>query len=116
MNQQNAEHRQHARTHIEGMEIHISDRAGFCTGTVKDISRFGLCITDIPRKLHAQHGSFDAIVSGNGKNFRLRLDEKWKAKDGLTTVVGAGIDNVPWNWTEMVMHNEPVQGDVWDSN
>lgn len=88
------------------MEIHISDRAGFCTGTIKDVSRFGICITDLPRKLHAQHGLFDAIVSGNGKNFKLRLEEKWKAKDGLTTVVGAGINDVPWNWTEMVMHQE----------
>ncbi len=116
MNQQHAEQRQHTRTSLAGMEIHISDRAGFCTGNIKDVSRFGICITDLPRKLHAKHGLFDAIVSGNGKNFKLRLEEKWKAKDGLTTMVGAGIDNVPWNWTEMVIHHEPANDDVWSTN
>ncbi len=101
------EQRECVRTKISGTEVYISDGAGFCQGTLKDFSRFGLCITDIPRKIHLKHGYFTAVVSDNSQNFKLKIVKKWIAKDGLSTVVGGAIENVPWDWTEMVMQHEP---------
>ncbi len=110
------EQRKYVRSNMIGMEVDISDRAGFCTGTIRDISRFGICITDIPRKLHAKNGLFDVVITGQGHSFRLKAQEKWETKDGLTTIVGAFIDNVPWDWTEMVMQHEPESDDIWGSH
>ncbi len=99
-----------------GMEVDISDRAGFCTGTIKDVSRFGVCITDIPRKLHAENGVFNVVISGKDHNFKLKVQKKWETKDGLTTIVGVFINNAPWEWTEMVMQNEPIDDDIWGNH
>jgi len=101
------EQRQYFRTKISGTEVYISDGAGFCLGTLKDFSRFGLCITDIPRKIHTENGYFTAAMSNENLSFKLKVEEKWMAKDGLSTVVGAAIENVPWDWTEMAMQHEP---------
>lgn len=100
------EHRQHIRTNMTGMTAYISDQAGLCSGTLKDMSRFGICISDIPRKLQTNNGVFNAVINGRGYNFRLQLKEKWKEENGQTIIVGAGIDNAPWGWTEMTLRHE----------
>lgn len=101
------EQRQFFRTKISGTEVYISDGAGFCLGTLKDFSRFGLCIADIPRKVHSKDGYFTAVISNNRQNFKLKVEEKWMTQDGLLTRVGAAIEDVPWDWTEMAMMHEP---------
>jgi len=103
------EQRQYVRAKLSNTEVHISDRAGFCKGILKDFSRFGLCITDIPRKIHTKNGYFTAVISSNMMNFKLKLEERWRAKDGLSTEIGAVIEDVPWDWTEMVMQHEPAK-------
>lgn len=100
------EQRQHIRTETNGMEAYISDQAGLCRGILKDISRFGLCITEIPRKLYTDNGLFNVVILGRGYNFKLQLQEKWKTKNELTTMVGAGINDAPWDWTEMTIRQE----------
>lgn len=107
------ESRQYFRTEIDETEVYISDRAGFCKGILKNCSRFGLCITDIPRKIHTKNGYFTAVVSGEGINFKLKLQERWRGKNGLATEIGAAIETVPWDWTEMVIQHEPQSHDVW---
>lgn len=107
------EQRQYFRAKSNSTEVFISDNAGFCTGILKDFSRFGLCITDIPRKVHTQNGHFTAIISYNDTRFKLRVAKRWSAKDGLATEIGALIEDVPWDWTEMAMQHEPLRDDVW---
>lgn len=110
------EQRQHPRLNVVGMEVDISDRIGFSTGTLKDISRFGVCITDIPRKLHTKNSFFTVVISNKGKRFKLQLKPQWEKKAGLTIVTGSIIDNAPWDWTEMIMKMEPQNDDVWVTN
>jgi len=107
------EQRQYFRSKAINTEIHIADRAGFCVGTLKDFSRFGLCINNIPRRIHTEDGCFIAVLSCDNINFRLKVEERWRIKDGLTTQIGVVIENVPWDWTEMVMQHEPQTDDVW---
>ena len=106
------EQRQYSRV-SNTSEVHISDQAGFCTGTLKDFSRFGICITDLPRKIHTKNGFFVAIFTCSNIKFKLRVEEKWKKTEGLTNIVGAIINNAAWDWTEMVMQYESVDDDVW---
>ncbi len=108
--------RRHSRLNASGMEVDIADRVGFSTGTIKDISRFGVCITDIPRKLQTQNDSFTAVITGNGRRFRLQLQPKWVEEDGLTTTTGAIITNAPWDWTAMLIELEPKDEDIWTTH
>jgi hypothetical protein len=100
------EQRQHIRSSINGLTVYISDQAGLCNGVIKDISRFGICIGDIPRKLQTKNGSFNAVINGKGNTFKLQLKEKWKDENGQTTIIGAGIDDAPWDWAEMTLRHE----------
>lgn len=106
------ERRQYVRTSMDGMTVYICDEDGLCGGTLKDISRFGVCITDIPRKLQIQNGSFDAVIHGAGYSFKLHLQEKWKVRKNQTTMVGAVIDSAPRDWAEMTLRNEIRIGTV----
>ncbi|MEN8190625.1 MAG: PilZ domain-containing protein [Thermodesulfobacteriota bacterium] len=116
MEQENyMDHRQHPRTERNDMSVDFSDAIGFSTGAVKDISRFGICIGDIPRKLHFKNGIVEAVISGRGHNFRLKLRQMWVKEDGYSLMIGVAIDNVPWSWTEMVMKCEPDKDDVWST-
>lgn len=106
------EQRKYSRI-MDNVEVYISDKAGFCTGTLKDFSRFGLCITDLPRKVHTRNGFFEVIFTCSGFKFRLQVEEKWNETEGLTNIVGALINNAAWDWTEMVMQHEAADEDVW---
>lgn len=46
-------------------------------------------------------------------NFKLKVKERWRAKDGLSIEIGGSIEDAAWDWTEMVMEHEPKNGDVW---
>ncbi len=105
--------RQHTRLTVSNMGVEISDKIGCSTGTIKDISRLGICITNIPRELKTQNDSFTAVISSKGHQFRLQLRPKWVKQDGLTLMTGAIIDTAPWDWTAMLIQMEPKDTNVW---
>ena len=100
------EHRKYPRLSAAGMDISISDKIGFSTGTVKDISRFGVCITDIPRKLQPKNDCITVIINNRDKRFKLQLKPQWEKQDGLTMATGTVIDEVPWEWATLIMQLE----------
>ena len=110
------ERRKHPRLNAISMEADISDKIGFSTGTIKDISRFGICITDIPRKLQSKNNSITVIISSKGKRFKLLLKPQWEKQEGLTLVAGASFDNAPWDWTAMIIKLEPQDNDIWGNH
>ncbi len=97
------EQRKYVRLNATGMDISISDKVGFSSGTLKDISRFGVCIVDLPRPLQSDNDGITAVITASEKRFKLRLKPQWEKQDGLMMVMGAIIDDVPLDWTEMVM-------------
>jgi len=86
----------------DAAKVHIFDQIGFCTGTLKDFSESGVCISDLPRKIHTDNGSFKAIITGPHLNFKLQIKEKWENTEGLTNVVGGTIEDATEIWEEMV--------------
>ena len=106
------EHRKHPRLNATGMEASIADRVGFSTGSIKDISRFGVCITDLPRQLQPVNKSVTVVISARDKQFRLLLRPQWEKQDGLTVVTGTVINEVPRDWTAMVMQLEHQHHDA----
>ena len=93
--------------------VYVSDRAGFCTGTLKNFSQSGLCISDLPRKVHPKNGYFNVIVSRGPMNFNMKVEQKWKGSKGLLVEVGTAISNVPLEWRTMVMQHEPRKTSSW---
>lgn len=107
------EQRAYNRINAVGMEINISDKVGSVIGIVKDVSRFGLCITNMPRKLYTQKKSVTAIISVKEKQFTIQLRPQWEKQNGLTLIAGAIIDDAPSDWIKMVMLLEREDEALW---
>jgi len=113
------EKRRYTRTAINNFSVDVSDGFGFFSGIISDFSRYGLCMTDLPKKMNRDVKKMTVIVSGQGKRFKMNVMPKWLSnKDNFSNSVGAEILDAPRNWTEFAMKFEPKsQQDkcVWDS-
>jgi hypothetical protein len=109
------ENRENQRVAIEGLRADISDGIGFFPGVLSDISRFGMRMVDLPKRLNDKSKRMTVVVNGCGRNFKMLVKPRWSAESGMRKMVGVEIINSPWAWTEFVMKYEPrVEEDVWD--
>lgn len=103
-----AEKREHPRMDVLELQADISDGNDFFSGTVKNISRFGLAITDIPTTLNQDADIYSVIIDGPGIHFKLLVRPVWEHNDGSHKTIGSVIENSPWTWTDYVMGKEPL--------
>lgn len=99
--------REHPRMVMKGMAADISDGKGFFSGMVHDISRFGLSLYEVPRKIDAQSGFLTVIVVGQGDRFRLQVKPCWEKMIGLEKIIGGRIEDTSIAWADFVMRLEP---------
>jgi hypothetical protein len=97
------------------ISIDVSDGIGSFPGVVRDVSRFGIGITDLPKRLDTSGKRMTIVVMGRGGHFKMRVNPRWSVPDGLRKNVGVEIPNAPWGWTEFVMGFEPADEDVWSN-
>jgi len=108
------EKRYHPRVSIENLSADAADGVGFFSGTVTDVSRFGVCLSDFPKKIKGEANKLTIIVSGHGKRFKMNVRPRWSSVYGVCKAIGAEILNPPWGWTEFIMQFEPkVADEVW---
>lgn len=95
------------RMNAQGMEADISDDIGFCSARVKDMSRFGVCLSDMRRKPSVKGGKFLLIISDQeGHRFKMHAQGRWELERRSDTIFGVEIINAPWAWTELVLARE----------
>ncbi len=108
------EKRKFQRVAVKGFEADISDGIGFFPGEMIDISRDGMLMVDLPKRLDERTFKMTVVVSGEGSHFKMLVRPRWSSLDGMRKTVGFEIMNTPWEWTEFVMGYEPkVEKDVW---
>ena len=107
------EKRRHQRMAVNNLLVDISDGWRVFSGTVSDVSRFGLKIDDVPKKLDERAKKLSLVVSGNGQNFKMKARPRWANRQTISKMIGIEIVNAPWGWTEFVMDFEPESDDVW---
>jgi hypothetical protein len=107
------EKRRHQRMEVDNLNADISDGFGFFTGTVCDLSRFGMKVDNLPKRLDDKAKHLSIIISGNGKNFKVKARPRWSIRQSISKSVGIEIVNAPWGWTEFVMNFEPNPDDAW---
>ena len=99
--------RRHPRMAVDRLTVDLSDGRGFFAGTVRDLSRFGLMVENIPKRVDDEAMQYSVVVSGRGQNFKMRTRPRWVAAQPLGKKIGMEIINAPWGWTEFVMQFEP---------
>ena len=100
---------------VNNLVADLSDGFGFFSGTVSDISRYGMHLDDVPKKINSQTKKLTLIVSANGKNFKILAIPKWVSENNQSKSMGIEILNAPSGWTDFVKKHEPkeVYDDVW---
>jgi len=106
--------RKHPRIPMSDISVDVSDGFGFFSGNASDISRFGLGLVNMAKRLGRDADRFTVVVSGRGQDFKFKVFPRWEEVEGLTKRIGVEIANAPWEWTEFVMQYEPDQGDDGD--
>ena len=105
--------RKHPRIQDLPLEADISDGTRFFSGYVDNISRFGICLRDVPNRLDHQARRISVVLSCNGSSFKMMTRPCWTEQNGSGKSVGLEILNAPWQWTEFVIRHEPVNEDPW---
>lgn len=105
--------RRYFRMNVQGTMADISDDIGFCSARVKDISRFGICLSHMTRKPSVKGDKFLLIISDlKGNRYKMHVQGRWEEGQGFDTIFGAEIKNAPWGWTEFVSTLEPIKDDA----
>ena len=93
----------------------LSDGFGFFSGTVCDISRCGMLLDDVPKKLNHKLKKLTVVVSTNKKNFKISAIPKWGRENNHRKLIGVEIINAPSGWIDFVRKHEPkdIGDDVW---
>lgn len=108
------DHRHYQRIELKNFSVDASDGRGFFQGAVNNVSRFGVCLKGLSKRIDAGSKFMTIVISGQGRNFKIKIRPRWTMTDGVSKSVGAEILNPPWGWTEFVVSREPkVDQDVW---
>lgn len=105
--------RRHQRIEVQNVVANLADGVDFFSGTVKDVSRAGMLLTDIPKELHDLGKKFSIIVSAKGKDYKMLVVPKWISKNYPEKRMGLIILDAPLDWTLFVMNCEPTDEDIW---
>lgn len=109
------EKRKHPRLALENLCVDASDGIGFFQGTISDVSRFGFCMLDLPKRINPTAKKMTVVISGHKRSFKMTVMPKWTTNDMVTTSIGVEIGHPPWGWTEFIMTFEPkYNDDAWD--
>ena len=91
------------------MSIDVSDGIGCCSGEVRDISRLGMCLVDLAKRLGRDTDAYTVVASKEGRNFKFRVRSRWEVAGQLSKKMGVEINDVPSQWPEYVMSLESEQ-------
>jgi hypothetical protein len=100
--------REYPRIEVPHLQADVSDGKGFFNGSVKNISRFGLAISNLPFDLDDTSDLYSVIIDGPGTHFKLLVRPVWETNDGISKTIGTRIENSPWTWTEFVIRQETL--------
>lgn len=97
------EKRRHPRTVLNHFSFDASDGSRFYQGTIFDVSRSGICMTNLPRKAGGEARRMSVIVSGPKHRFKMQVTPKWTTDKGCGKTIGAEILSPPPGWAEFII-------------
>jgi len=109
--------RKHPRVDSKTLSIDISDGIGVSSGGAVDISRFGMCLINLSKRISRDSNLYTVVASTNdGRVFKFKVRPKWEETGLSSKTLGVEIENPPSRWIEYVKSLEPgvgVDDDVW---
>jgi len=111
--------RKHPRVDLNYLSIDISDGFGSCSAGAVDISRSGMALVNLSKRLGRDSDNYTVVATTrDGRVFKFDVRPKWEETGLSSKSVGVEIVNPPTKWTEFVKSLEPGAGqdeDVWSA-
>jgi hypothetical protein len=102
------EKRRHPRIRVRNLSVDINDGDDFFQGVISNLSRNGMCMTDLSNQLKEDVGTMMIIIQVRDDYLRMFVKPKWFSRGEAIKTIGAEIVNIPWRWKEFVMKHEPL--------
>lgn len=100
------EKRRFQRMGINNLVADISDGQGFFNGEVKDLSRYGIRLSEVPPRLDDHAKQLSVVVSSKKDHFKIQVRPRWSRKQAISKVLGLEIVSAPLGWAEFVIDQE----------
>lgn len=108
------EKRYYQRMAAQNLMADVSDGWGCFSGTVEDLSRKGIQLKNIPKRLNDRVKQFSIIISDGMRFFKLQARPRWARKRSISQALGLEIIKAPLGWTEFVMNLEQPADKGWN--
>ena len=98
--------RKSPRAEVAGFDGDILDGKFVLAGVVENVSSNGFKISNLIKNITTTKHNYPAVVSGNGKHFKLTVMPCWskKMKNSTLLEVGFKIIQTSWEWAEFVLN------------
>ena len=103
------EKRKHPRIVVTGMGVDVSDGIGCWSGTVSDVSRNGLCVSDLGLMLGKKTNTYTVVASKGLAHFKFRVKPRWEVVRAQNKIMGMEISETVGKWVEYVQALESVR-------
>jgi hypothetical protein len=99
--------RNYRRTGIPGFVGTFADGKKIIKTNVENISTGGFEITILPKSFLAEKNTYVAVISGEGKHYKMLVKPCWQKKEGRNMNIGFKILDAPWEWVELTLNRIP---------
>lgn len=107
------EKRRYQRIDTNCLIADISDGQGFYNGVIKDLSRSGIQVIEVPKRLDETAQQLSVVVSTREDYFKLRVRPRWSRKQDISKILGLEIVRAPLGWAEFIIDQEPPLDDFY---
>jgi len=93
--------RRFGRMAVAGISVGIADESSYAVAVAENISQGGLKLAGLSPRFQADKFLYRAVVSTDGKSFRLTVKPCWRRSDnGQSVEIGFKVIEAPWEWYE----------------
>jgi len=100
---ENRNKRRDPRLNISPIAVKVTDGDHFHTATIKNISRIGICLKNLPEKLFNKADRLTVIIKEKEKNHHtLRVQPVWATTGASGQKIGARIETASSEWLHFI--------------
>ena len=111
--------RKHHRVDSTHLSIDISDGVGVSSGGAVDISRIGMCLVNLSKRIRRDSELYTVVATtSDGRVFKFKVRPRWEETGLSSKTLGVEIENPSTKWIEYVKSLEPTadrENDAWAS-
>lgn len=99
--------RRYRRGRVTGFQGDIADGHRVVGGMIDDVSATGFKLVQVDETFMAEKHTYQAVVSGNGKYYKVLAKPCWKQATDKGVEIGFKVVDTSWEWLEFVLDTIP---------